>query len=489
MFKGQIPESWASTTLETACSKITDGTHYTPKLHDRGVPFVTVTHIENGIIDFDSPKCISRADYEKNRDNCQPHHGDVLFSKDGTVGKVALVDFEREFIVLSSLAIIRPRNDLILSEFMRDFLRSPLALDQAVEKKTGSAIRRLILKNLRQIVLPIPPVTEQKRIVLKIESTQRKIKEIESSLSEAAILIDNYRESLLQKAFRGRLVSQNDDDEPASEVIERIRIERSKKIDGKKKKDEFKPVSPEEIPFEIPKSWKWVRLGELAEFVSGYAFKSSDITDKDTGVQLVRIGNVTTGGLNLEKAPAFLPKTYLEQYREFSLRSADLLISLTGTVGKEDFGNAVLVKEERSLLLNQRVLAIRSAHSKFLSEFFRTRIFLDQFFKLAKGQRQANVSTVDFKGILVPFPPVNEQKRIEWEVSTQIGKIETTLASAKIATEKLAELKSSILCSAFLGKLVPQLAVEGSGEELLSKIEKSATLVSPGKDQKKRVKK
>src|SRR5690606_35712628 len=93
-----FPESWAESTLEESCLKVTDGTHLTPPLKDNGIPFVTVANVDNGIIDFSKTRFVSQEDYEKYKDNCNPQNGDVLFSKDGTVGKVCLVNFKKDFL-------------------------------------------------------------------------------------------------------------------------------------------------------------------------------------------------------------------------------------------------------------------------------------------------------------------------------------------------------------------------------------------------------
>src|SRR5260221_470199 len=100
---------WTAKALGDVCEKITDGSHRTPPFTQQGYPFATVAHVDDdGKIDLASCKRISAADFEElKRNDCRPLPGDVLFSKDGTVGKLALVDFDTDFVVLSSLAILR----------------------------------------------------------------------------------------------------------------------------------------------------------------------------------------------------------------------------------------------------------------------------------------------------------------------------------------------------------------------------------------------
>jgi type I restriction enzyme S subunit len=161
-----MKNEWQTRRLEEVCSKITDGSHFSPKTTDAGFPYITVRDIEDDQINFANCKFISAADYsELHKNGCGPHQGDLLFSKDGTVGKVALVDYDREFVVLSSLAIVRPDNRQINPAFLKYVLKSPAFLDEAVGMKTGVAIRRIILRNLKSISIPFPPLAEQQRIV------------------------------------------------------------------------------------------------------------------------------------------------------------------------------------------------------------------------------------------------------------------------------------------------------------------------------------
>ncbi len=101
-----LPDVWKYLTIDELCSKITDGSHFSPKTIDVGYPYITVRDLDNGgFIDFENCKNISEIDYkELAKNSCNPQNGDILFSKDGTVGKVSLISFDKDFVVLSSLA-------------------------------------------------------------------------------------------------------------------------------------------------------------------------------------------------------------------------------------------------------------------------------------------------------------------------------------------------------------------------------------------------
>lgn len=190
---------WKRKCLDAVCARITDGSHYSPKSQADGFPYITVRDVNDktGLIDFDSCKFVSQGDFDNlARNGCRPSKGDVLFSKDGTVGKVALVQSDRQFVVLSSLAILTPNRERITPEYLEYVLRSSSFLAEAIGKKTGVAIKRIVLKNLKKIEIPIPPLEEQQRIVAVLDEAfdglTRARAHAEANLQNARELFESY---------------------------------------------------------------------------------------------------------------------------------------------------------------------------------------------------------------------------------------------------------------------------------------------------------
>lgn len=201
-------DNWEVKKLDDVCKKITDGSHYSPKNTDVGeYPYITVRDINNDQIDFDHCKYIDEKSYKSLlKNDCQPLTGDVLFSKDGTVGKVSLVNFERSFVVLSSLAIVRPNPIMIKSTFLKFILKSPTFLHEAVGKKTGAAIRRIILKNLKQISITFPKsLSAQENIVSELNTLSEETKKLELVYQQKLADLEELKKSVLKKAFSGEL--------------------------------------------------------------------------------------------------------------------------------------------------------------------------------------------------------------------------------------------------------------------------------------------
>ncbi len=171
--KIDIDPNWEMVELGEVCTKITDGSHFSPNTTDEGYPYVTVKDLTEGVIDFEGSKKVTVADYlELVKNGCQPKLNDVLFSKDGTVGKTALVNFEKKFVVLSSLAIISPDLKKTIPNYIYHMMSTDWFINKAVNQKTGVAIKRIVLKTLKTITIPLPNIETQRQIVAQIEKEQ-----------------------------------------------------------------------------------------------------------------------------------------------------------------------------------------------------------------------------------------------------------------------------------------------------------------------------
>jgi type I restriction enzyme, S subunit len=164
-------KGWTETTLGEVLNLLTDGSHFSPISVEDGMPYVTVRDVANGKINTTSCARISSDSFDELvKNGCAPEIGDVLFSKDGTVGRVALVVEGPKFVVLSSLAILRPNTKLVSSEFLALSLSSDEFQAAATGSKTGLAIKRVVLKVLRALEFKFPTLPEQRRIVDVVSS-------------------------------------------------------------------------------------------------------------------------------------------------------------------------------------------------------------------------------------------------------------------------------------------------------------------------------
>ena len=221
-------------------------------------------------------------------------------------------------------------------------------------------------------------------------------------------------------------------------------------------------------------SYESTTVEAIAEYVGGFAYKSP--TFLKTGKhQVMRIGNVRPFALKLEASPVFIPEEIAEQTQRFKLLPGDIVISMTGTKYKQDYGFASLVSEaDGSLFLNQRVARVRCGKSvlpKFLLFWFQSDLFREFFFSGETGNvNQGNVGASGIRNAAIELPPLVEQREIVRRVEqlfTFAGQLEARFAKAQAHVDRLTQ---SLLAKAFRGELVPQDPNDEPASALLARI-------------------
>ena len=313
--------------------------------------------------------------------------------------------------------------DAIYAPYVLNFLLLKKQLFR--NRKTGAAIPHLNKELFFNLLIPIPPLAEQERIVAKIEELLPLVAEYDEAEKKLSTLNADFpemlRKSILQQAVQGKLTARDPSDEPASELLKRIQAEKAKLIaEGKIKKEKpLPPITEDDCPFEIPDTWKWVRLGDIVRYQGGYAYKS-DTYVKQSGNQVVRLGNVKNNALPLSVSPVYIPDHIAEETEDYRIAEDTILFTMTGTKGKRDYFYTCRIKEENlpgcKLYLNQRVGCL-SAYSNieldWLTIVLQSEPILSQIFATATGNaNQANIGSVNTLKLLIPLPPLAEQKRI-----------------------------------------------------------------------------
>jgi type I restriction enzyme S subunit len=197
----------------------------------------------------------------------------------------------------------------------------------------------------------------------------------------------------------------------------------------------------------VPEGWNVSTVGQHTSTVMGFAFRSEDFVD--CGVPLIRMGNLYQNELDLGRRPAYLPSTFLDEYMRFSVNPGDLVMSMTGTLGKRDYGFTVMVPSDfDTCLLNQRVMKInprRSVDLRFIMSLLRSEVFLNKLYSLPGGTKQANLSAAQVKGIEFICPPLPEQRKIAEILSTWDRAIEVSEALLTTARTQKRALMQSLL--------------------------------------------
>ncbi|STO61123.1 type I restriction/modification specificity protein [Canicola haemoglobinophilus] len=332
-------------------------------------------------------------------------------------------------LVSYSCACIRILNRFINLNYIICYLQSELA-QQEIRKYTNKTTQPNVgLQSIKNFLVPLPPINEQNKISEKLEVLLPFIEQYAKKEQELTALHQEFPErlkkSILQAAIQGKLTEQNSNDEPAVELVKRIQAEKERLILEKKIKkpkqhseiivrDNFhyeiiggaERCIDDEIPFEIPESWCWVRLGEIAMTFGGYAFKSEKLMN--TGTLIIRISDFNDKEILLGSNVRYQYEDYLEKYL---LYHSDILIAMTGgTVGKSIL---VHVLPEDKILINQRVACIRSLLilPEYLDVVIKSPSTKEKINSI-KNSTNDNISMVDINNFMIPIPPLEEQQRI-----------------------------------------------------------------------------
>lgn len=196
-------EGWEEKTLKETCSIITDGTHHSPVNTANGkYKYVTAKNIKPWGLDLSNITFVTEDVHKEIISRCCPQKGDVLYIKDGATTGIAIVNpLDEEFSMLSSVALIRPRKDLLLSEYLCYALNSPSIYEQTRSQMDGAAITRVTLVKIKGFTIPIPPLSEQQRIVSRLDSLSAHVRELEEVLQKTIAECDALKQALLRQVF------------------------------------------------------------------------------------------------------------------------------------------------------------------------------------------------------------------------------------------------------------------------------------------------
>jgi len=221
-------DNWTEISLDEACIKITDGEHISPVLTASGIPLISAKDVREWGVDFSDTKFVSAEFSKVSRRRCKPELNDVLVvSRGATVGRTCLITSENEFCLMGSVLLFKPAVDMVNPRYMAAFLRSPLGLERLTGASGASAQAAIYIRDTKKLLIVLPTKEEQTEIVRRVEALFACADRLEARYVAARAQVEKLIPATLAKAFRGELVPQDPNDEPASVLLARIAAART----------------------------------------------------------------------------------------------------------------------------------------------------------------------------------------------------------------------------------------------------------------------
>lgn len=486
----ELPPGWAWATLQDIVesdSPIMYGILQPGPEVENGVPYVRPTEIVNGEIQLGAVRRTSQAIAEQyKRSSLKP--SDVLLSIVGTVGKVATVppSLAGANITQSSVRI-RADATIILPSLIASQLQCSALLRQFSDKMLGTGVPRLNVGDVRTLLVVVPPLGEQRRIVAKLDEFLTASRRAREALDAVPAMLDQYRKSVLAAAFRGELTedwrAKHPKVQPAVSLLEQIQAERVERAAlGEGRPIRTLSATHAVALWDVPSTWSWASLESLGDVHLGQQRAPQFQTGKYTRPYL-RVANIKDDRIDYSDVASmdFGP----DDFDHYRLRAGDILLSEGQS--PQLVGQSAIYDGRIDGLCFQKTLHRFRRHGsspspEFFQLVFRHYVKSGVFQQIASlTVNIAHLTLVRLKPLAVPVPPTAEQQEIVRRVEAALARIEKVRAYVAEQREKLDALDRSILDKAFRGELVPQAPSDEPASVMLERLRAERAALGDGK--------
>jgi type I restriction enzyme S subunit len=481
----ELPENWEWIRLSKIAEFVNGFAFSSSDFSNEGVGVVKIGDIQDGSL---TPESMSRVPFEVVRDldvRLKVEPNELVIAMSGaTTGKLGFNKTSQTFYLNQRVGKIIPF--IVSREFLFLDLTTKIAANLA--KSFGSAIPNLSTEQINAILIALPPLAEQHRIVAKVDELMALCDQLEAQHNNAADAheqlvshllstltqsqdaedfnanwqriathfdtlfttessIDALKQTLLQLAVMGKLVPQDPNDEPASELLKRIQAEKAKLIsEGKIKKDKSLPeIGAHEIPFGLPNGWQLARLNDLTKLItkgSSPKWQGVNYSDNHQDILFVTSENVGSYTLLLD-SPKYVEQKFNEIEPRSILAKGDFLMNIVGA----SIGRTAIYNLDTLANINQAVCLIRALTSnlyeQFLLHFFNSDTCLQYMFDKQVDNARPNLSMGNIAKFVVPLPPLAEQHRIVakiTELMTHCEQLKSRINHSRSSQQKLADV-------------------------------------------------
>ena len=462
----ELPVAWRLSRLDDIAIAIVDCPHSTPTFVHEGLLCIDTNSFKSGRLVPHKLRYVSESTFAERIVRLQPQPGDLVFAREGSVGESVIIP-HGTIACLGQRVMLFRFSMHVSNEFIRMAITSKWFLDGLLDLHKGIGAKHVNVGDMRMAVIPLPPLAEQSRIVTRVEELMRLCDALEAKarleatqhaqlvatllgalttpnmtkatpealadpmqeswhrvathfdlLLDRPEAVDALEQTILQLAVRGLLVPQDPQDEPASELLKKIRREKDRLIaEGKIKRDKpLPPIAEDEKPFELPQGWEWVPIDTLASVGSG--------TTPSRENPAFFVGGTTPWVTSGETGQAFIDAT--EQHvTDAALAQTSLTVYPVGTLIVAMYGQGKTRGQVAELRIpaatNQACAAIAlvegSAHHRAYVKLVFEKSY-DEIRELSAGGAQPNLNVGKVKSTLIPLPPLAEQSRIVARVAS-----------------------------------------------------------------------
>lgn len=408
-----IPESWRWVQLSDV-SIIQEGAGIRKwQYRDSGTQILCVTNILDGSIDIGKKELyISTEEYEEKYLHLTLNEGDIVTScSGGSWGKIAFFNVPKTMMLNTSTLRMRFFDDIADNNYLYYVCKSRFFKLQLMKQLSGMQ-PNFGYAHYSRIMFPLPPLEEQHRIVAKIEELLPYVDRYAAAYEKLeqfnAKFPEDMKKSILQYAIQGKLVEQRPEEGTGEELYRQIQTEKQRLIkEGKIKKEKPLPeISEDEIPFDIPESWKWCRLSDVIDVRDGTHDSPKYVP---VGIPLVTSKNLVNGAIDYSNVKYITQEDADKINTRSMVDDNDILFAMIGSIG-----NPVLVKKDREFCIKNMALFKRFFNTEISMRYAYWFLFYAQYKlkKEASGGVQSFISLSRFREYLIPLPPVAEQNRI-----------------------------------------------------------------------------
>ncbi|NFG61359.1 restriction endonuclease subunit S [Clostridium sp. CMCC3677] len=447
----EVPRNWVCSKLGAVCNKVQYGYTEKASIEKLGPHFLRITDIQENEVDWDSvPYCpISKKDYTKYKLD----KGDIVIARTGaTTGKNYIISDEVDAVFASYLIRMKISNS-IYNKFISYYMYSDLYWKQIMEEKKGIAQPGVNAQKLGSLIVPIPPLKEQQRIVDRIESLFKKLDKAKELIEESREGFDKRKSAILEKAFRGELTKGF----KKVEAIFDFNIE-------------FDEVEDKYVK-EVKCKWSFCRVRDIADVKGGKRLpKGEKLVIDNTGYPYLRAGNLKDQSV-LEEDIQYLTEEVQRRIKNYIITSSDVYITIVGAcigdvgVIPDKLSGANLTENAAKICNINKEVIDKTFLMKWLSSLTGQYLIKDNVLSATLGK----LALTRIKEILIPLPSLEEQKEIV-RILDKLLEDESKIEQLTELEGQIELIKKSILAKAFRGELGTNCEEDESALELLKEI-------------------